>query len=96
LEEIMGVGGGTDITKSEERSDAKNTIQFKKRSLFEMIIEDHGIPGIIAVMVIGTICYIAIKQTMSGLDIELPGYLTEISTLIVGYYFGRQTGKNKN
>ena len=92
----MGVGGGTDITKSEESSDGKNTVQFKKRSPFEMIIEDHGIPGIIAVMVIGTICFIAIKQTMAGMDINLPDYFAEISTLIVGYYFGRQTGKSKN
>ena len=92
----MGIGGGTDIKKSEESSNGKNTVQFKKRSPFEMIIKDHGIPGIIAVMVIGTICYIAIKQTMSGMDIKLPDYFTEISTLIIGYYFGSQTGKRKN
>ncbi len=67
----------------------------RRRSTLEQVLGDHGIPGAIALGVIGTICFIAVQQVITKQPIEIPKYFTELSSLIVGYYFGTHTSKKK-
>lgn len=84
----------TTITKSEQGRAEK--VDTPERSLFGQILRDHGVPGVIAVGVIGTICFIAIHQVATRQPVEIPKYFTEISSLIIGYYFGTHTHKQKD
>jgi len=83
----------TITTKDGTTAKTKRTDQ---QSLAELLLAKHVVTGVIAILVIGTICWIVIYQTMAGKEVILPDYLTEIASLVVGYYFGsRTTGPNK-
>ena len=82
-----------EIDKAKRRRTKK--IDMQERSLLSQVLGDHGIPGVIAIGVIGTICFIAIQQVVTHQPIEIPKYFTELSSLIVGYYFGTHAGKKK-
>ena len=67
----------------------------KARLVLNEIFERQGVSGILAILVVGTACLIALAQTWRGLDVNLPKYFTELSTLIIGYYFGRAATRIK-
>jgi uncharacterized membrane protein AbrB (regulator of aidB expression) len=75
---------------SEEKPTGKRT----KLDLRPLIAR-QGIAGILAVLIIGTACAIAIIQIARGTEVSLPKYFTELSMLIVGYYFGKTSVKKE-
>lgn len=77
-----------------EYEDASNKRRIKL-TLLELF-QEHGVTGILAILVVGTACFIAISQSWRGSEINLPKYFTELSTLIIGYYFGKtRSGRSK-
>ena len=90
---LMGAGAGIDIEKS--KRGRTEEVRIRKRSWLEQVLSDHGISGVIALVVIGTICLITVQQVMAKQPIEIPKYFTELSSLIVGYYFGAHAVKKR-
>jgi hypothetical protein len=59
------------------------------------LLAREGVAGILAIVVVGTSCVIALIQIARGLEVSLPKYFTELSMLIVGYYFGKTNASKK-
>ncbi len=70
-----------------EYPDGKKT-KYRIRGFLSDIFEREGISGVIAVLIISTACVIATVQVWRGTEISIPKYFSELTTLIVGYYFG--------
>ncbi len=94
--------GGCDrlVIKNEERQQrqikladgGELTESYKRyRTQFEFLIDTLQTSGILAVVVVSTICGLILVQSYRGQEIKIPEFLTSITTLIVGFYFGRKT-----
>lgn len=74
----------------EKKTDKNGNVSYSIKTLVNDVFESEGVAGVIALILISTICFLIIIQTLRGEDIELPAYLTEFSALVFGYYFGRK------
>lgn len=57
---------------------------------FETFVETLGVSGIIAVLIMVTACSISLVQVVRGATPDLPNYLINAFSLILGYYFGQK------
>ena len=78
--------GAQTATKSSNRSNKLHPV--------ETLINTLGTTGIIAVIVIGTVCLLTGIQVIRGQETNIPTLLSHITLLIVGYFFGQQTQKD--
>ena len=90
-------GGNTSIErKNPDGSNVKKSKSYSwHKGTIEGIIQALGVSGIIAIMIIGTSCFISIAQLINKQNIELPKYLYEFSLLILGYYFGKNVSNKE-
>lgn len=59
-----------------------------KYSTAEYIIGVIGVPGLLAIMIVLSLCTIIIFQAVREKPVEVPQHLTDVVTLVLGYYFG--------
>lgn len=57
-----------------------------------------GVSGFLAILIVGGTMFVAVNAALNlqpgdlG-SFEMPAYLTEITSLVVGFYFGTKAGK---
>lgn len=88
-------GGESTVIEHNRGAEAVKKITFwYRRNPVETLIHTLGVSGIIAVLVIGIVCFLVFIQTIRGQEPNIPELLSNISLLIIGYYFGRKTPKD--
>jgi len=75
-----------------ESSDGKRT-KYSLRTILNDVFESEGVAGVIAILIIGTICVISLVQVFRGVELSIPKYFSELTALIVGYYFGSKRAR---
>jgi hypothetical protein len=65
----------------------------RESSLFDRIATIGGTSGLIAVLITGTICFLALK---SQGEIKIPEVLSGALTMVLGFYFGSKTVGRKD
>jgi len=72
----------------------KQVEQFTPDPAFHTALREAGVPGLLALILVGSLGFVVIYGTASHTEIRLPSFLTEAITLVLGFYFGRQSGKS--
>jgi hypothetical protein len=55
-------------------------------SLFDKLLASGGVPAVIAMAITATICYLVVARDLK----EVPSFLSNAWSIILGFYFGRR------
>lgn len=84
-------------SKSIQAPDGNKTttenVEQTSQTPLETVTENFGVIGIIAILIIVTICAVTVIQCLYKQEFSLPKYLTELFMLVVGFYSGQKTQK---
>lgn len=75
----------------EKKSDGKGNASFQIRTTLSDVLTHGGISGLLAFMMVTVACVVIVAAVVRHETITLPPYLTEMTALVFGYYFGSRT-----
>ncbi len=71
-----------------KKSDGRGNASFQIRTTLSDIVTHGGISGLLAFMMVSVACVVIVAAVIRHEAITLPPYLTEMTALVFGYYFG--------